>query len=62
MGIINSLIDINAITLILITVSRTTQKALAEAIFSLELSKDTAFSTMSNLVFDIRYLAAESHQ
>lgn len=43
MGIINSLIDINAITPVLITVSRITQKALAEALFSLELPKDTTF-------------------
>lgn len=62
MGIINSLIDINAITPILITVSRITQKVLAEALFSLELPKDTTFSTMPNLVFDIRYVATESFQ
>lgn len=62
MGIINSLIDINAITPVLITVSRITQKALAEALFSLELPKDTTFSTMPDLVFDIRYLATESFQ
>lgn len=62
MGIINSLIDINTITPILITVCRITQKALAVALFSLELPKDTTFSTMPNLVFDIRYLATESFQ
>lgn len=61
-GIINSLIDINAITPILITDSRITQKLLAEALFSLELPKDTTFSTMPNLVFDIRYVATESFQ
>lgn len=62
MGIINSLIDINTITPILITVCRITQKALAVALFSLELPKDTTFSTMPNLVFDISYLATESFQ
>lgn len=62
MSIINSLIDINAITSILITVSRIIQKALTEASFSLELPKDTTFSTTPNLVFDIRYLAIESFQ
>lgn len=62
MGIINSLIDINTITPILITVCRITQKALAVALFSLELPKDTTFSTTPNLVFDIRYLATESFQ
>lgn len=62
MGIINSLIDINAITPILITVSRITQIALAEVLFSLELPKDTTFSSMPNLVFDIRYWATESLQ
>lgn len=62
MGIINSLIDIKAITPTLITVCRITQKILAEAFFSLELPKDTAFYFMPDPGFDIRYLAIEWFQ
>lgn len=62
MGIINSLIDMNAITPVLITVSRITQKALAQTLFTLELPKYMTFSTMPDLVSDIRYLATESSQ
>lgn len=54
MGIINSLIDIIAITPILIMVCRITQKVLAEALFSLELTKDVTFYSKPDLVFDIR--------
>lgn len=59
MGIINSLIDIKAITLTLITVCRITQKILAKALFSPELPKDIAFYFMPDPSFDIRYLAIE---
>lgn len=62
MGIINSLIDINAITPILITVCRITGKLLVEALFSLELPKDMTFYSMPALGFDIRYLAVASFQ
>lgn len=61
-NIINSLIDIKAITPTLITVCRIAQKILAEAFFSLELPKDTAFYFMPDPSFDIRYLAIEWFQ
>lgn len=61
-GIINSLIDIKAITPTLITVCRITQKILAEAFLSLERPKDTAFYFTPDLGFDIRYLAIEWFQ
>lgn len=61
-SIINSLIDIKAITPTLITVCRIAQKILAEAFFPLELPKEIAFYFMPDLGFDIRYLAIEWFQ